>query len=213
MARYFIDRSLSSYYRKLIDGESVGTGPLRTSRNAIFLLSGAAVALSAIVALSLQREAGSIAASRSTQTIAEAKSSLTPPAFTAEEETFAGALWPLHQEIVEASAGRMSFAGLAYALDDHDATRLAEKAASLRQAFHETREKVADISVPPSLRQVRDRYMDMLRLYELSATEMLEAAHDGDNGHLIDAQHKSEHAAEELVKVGDILWPGEHKPN
>jgi len=38
-------------------------------------------------------------------------------------------------------------------------------------------------------------------------------ARDGDEGHLINAQVKSEHAAQELMKIGDILWPGEHKPN
>jgi hypothetical protein len=42
---------------------------------------------------------------------------------------------------------------------------------------------------------------------------MLEVARDGDEGHLINAQVKSQHAAEELIRIGDILWPGEHKPN
>lgn len=107
----------------------------------------------------------------------------------------------------------MSFAGLTYALDDHDPHRLAEKLTALRQVFHETGEMVTAIAAPPSLQQARDRYIQMLALYELSATEMLEVTRDGDNRHLIDAQRKSEHAAEELVKVGDILWPGEHKPN
>jgi len=53
----------------------------------------------------------------------------------------------------------------------------------------------------------------LLSLYEQSVTEMLEVERDGDEGHLVNAQIKSGHAVEELVKVGDILWPGEHKPN
>jgi hypothetical protein len=53
----------------------------------------------------------------------------------------------------------------------------------------------------------------LLGLYEESANEMLEVARDGDDGHLVDAEQKSERAAEYLIKVGDVLWPGEHKPN
>jgi hypothetical protein len=63
------------------------------------------------------------------------------------------------------------------------------------------------------MQPLRDRYVALLVLYEQSATEMLEVARDGDEGHLINAQVKSQHAAEELIKIGDILWPGEHKPN
>ncbi len=136
-----------------------------------------------------------------------------PPPLTADEEAFAEALWPLHQEVVEGSAGRLTSAGMAFAVDDHDAHRLAASVTPLRQVFHDTREKVAAMSAPPSLQQARDRYVALLSLYEQSATEMLEVARDGDEGHLINAQAKSESAAEELVRVGDILWPGEHKPN
>ena len=70
------------------------------------------------------------------------------------------------------------------------AHRLAEKLTPLRQVFHETGEMVTAISAPPSLQQARDRYIEMLALYELSATEMLEVTRDGDNRHLIDAQAK-----------------------
>ncbi len=136
-----------------------------------------------------------------------------PAAFTADEEAFAEALWPLHQEVIEGSAGRLTSAGMAFAIDDHDAARLAAKLTPLRQIFHDAREKVAAMPAPASLQPVRDRYVGLISLYEQSATEMLEVARDGDEGHLVNAQVKSESAAEELVRVGDILWPGEHKPN
>jgi hypothetical protein len=184
------------------------------SRNALFLLSGVVVALLAIVAVSLQRETASGFMSSSALAPAEHQPPApTPPPLTAEEQTFAEALWPLHQEVVEASAGRLTMAGLSFAVDDHDARRLAAKLTPLQQVFHDTREKVAAISAPASLQPVRDRYVALLGLYEQSAIEMLEVARDGDEGHLVNAQHKSEQAAEELVRVGDILWPGEHKAN
>jgi hypothetical protein len=60
---------------------------------------------------------------------------------------------------------------------------------------------------------VHARYLEALSLYEQAATEMLQVAEDGDDRHLVSAQAFSQRAAEEVVKTGDILWPGEHKPN
>lgn len=136
-----------------------------------------------------------------------------PPPMPADEEAFAAALWPLHQEVVEPSAGRLTYAGLTYVIDDHDPQRLATKLTALREVFQDTRNKVAVLPVPSSLQPVRDRYADMLSLYDQAAAEMMVVTHDGNQNHLVDAQIKSEQAVEELVKIGDILWPGEHKPN
>ncbi len=66
-----------------------------------------------------------------------------PRPLTAEEEAFAQVLWRLHQEVVKASAGRLTSAGMTFAADDHDANRLAAKLTPLRQVFHDTRKKVA----------------------------------------------------------------------
>jgi hypothetical protein len=187
---------------------------LASSRRTLFLLLGALIALAVVVALALQRETGlNAAAGVIPAATMQETSAPTPPPLTAEEEAFIEALWPLHQSIVEPSAGRLASAGIAFAIDDHDANRLVAKLTPLRQTFHDTREKIAAIAVPASMQPVRDRYLELLRLYEQSATEMEEVARDGDEGHLITAQEKSEHAGQELVKVTDILWPEEHKPN
>jgi hypothetical protein len=138
-----------------------------------------------------------------------------PRPLTAEEEAFA------HAAVAAPSRGGQSVGRAAdtsagiimFAADDHDANRLAAKLTPLRQVFRDTRETVAAMSAPPSMQPVRDRYVGMLSLYEQSATEMLEVARDGNEGHLIDAQHKSERAAEELAETGEIISPGEHKPN
>jgi len=192
---------------------TVGTGLLALPRSALpFLLFGARFALIAIVAASLLRETASGSMPSSVLATGESEPSVPRP-LTAEEEAFAQALWQLHQEVVKASAGRLTSAGMTFAADDHDANRLAAKLTPLRQVFHDTREKVAATPAPPSMQPVRDRYAALLSLYEQSATEMLEVARDGNEGHLIEAQHKSERAAEELAKTGDILWPGEYKSN
>ncbi len=195
---------------------TVGTKPLLALAGSALplLLFGARFALIAIVAASLLRETASGSMPSSVLATGESEPSVPiPRPLTAEEAAFAQALWQLHQEVVKASAGRLTSAGMTFAADDHDANRLAAKLTPLRQVFHDTREKVAAISAPPSMQPVRDRYVALLSLYEQSATEMLEVARDGNEGHLIDAQHKSERAAEELAKTGDILWPGEYKSN
>lgn len=182
------------------------------SRSATYLLIGAVVALLAIIVVSLQHETASGTGLGQMSVGQEPPGPKLPP-LTAEEEAFAEALWPLHQEVVEASAGRLTSAGMTFAVDDHDAKRLVAKLTPLRQIFHDTQQKVAAIPAPSSMQPVRERYVALLVLYEQSATEMMEVARDGDEGHLINAQSKSEQAAQELVRVGDILWPGEHKPN
>jgi hypothetical protein len=56
-------------------------------------------------------------------------------------------------------------------------------------------------------------YSDAVRLYQQSAAEMVRVAGDGRDEHLVAAQPLSMEASEKLLKVGDILWPSEYKPN
>jgi len=42
---------------------------------------------------------------------------------------------------------------------------------------------------------------------------MVKVARDGKDEHLVHAQKLSYAAAEDLLRVGDLLWPGEFKPN
>ena len=56
-------------------------------------------------------------------------------------------------------------------------------------------------------------YSDAVRLYQQSAAEMLRMVGDGRDEHLVAAQPLSMEASEKLLKVGDILWPSEYKPN
>ena len=63
------------------------------------------------------------------------------------------------------------------------------------------------------MRAVHEKYLAAIQLYESAAAEMLGAARDGDDGRLLVAQGMSQHAAEEMLRVGDVLWPGEYKPN
>src|SRR5690349_14404198 len=102
--------------------------------------------LMVVVALSLQRELGVRTPSSGPALAAVQPEAPAPPPLTSEEEAFAEALWPLHQEVVEASASRLSSAGLAFAIDDHDAHRLAAKLTPLRTVFHDAQTKLAAIA-------------------------------------------------------------------
>jgi len=60
---------------------------------------------------------------------------------------------------------------------------------------------------------VHDHYLEALELYETASAEMTKVAADGKVEHLFDAQAMSQRAAEDLLKVEDVLWPGEYKPH
>ncbi len=116
-------------------------------------------------------------------------------------------------KVVEVSAVDMSFAGIAYITEHHDAQRLAAKVMALRDRFRTAADQARLIPVPAAMGQVHDQYLDALALYETASAEMLKVAADGKVEHLIEAQTLSQRAAEDLLKVGDVLWPGEYKPN
>mgnify|MGYP001376063817 CR=1 FL=1 len=180
-------------------------------RAAIVSLSFVMVALLAIVVYAGRREVTQRAAA--TTMAAGVAAPAQPRALSPEEEAYATALWPTHNEVVEAAAVRLAFAGLVYATDDHDKGKLAATLRPVNATFHAALEKVRSLDVPASLQAVHEQYLESLTLYERASAEMLKVAEDGNDRHLIDAEVMSHHAAQDLLKAGDVLWPGEHKPN
>ena len=136
-----------------------------------------------------------------------------PRSLTAEEEAYEAAMWPLHREIIEGSAGTMTLAGIVYVTEGRDLGKLVATVTPLERRFHDATQKARAIVPPPSLAPVHTQYLEAMSLYEQASTEMLKLARDGREDHLIEAQRMAQRAAEDVVKAGDILWPGEHKPN
>jgi hypothetical protein len=134
-------------------------------------------------------------------------------ALSAEEEAYAAALWPIHSGAVEVSAVQMSFAGVDYVTEHPDRERLVARVLKLNDVFRTAASKAQTLEVPRSMQRVHERYMEALTLYVTASAEMAKVAGDGRIDHLIDAQAMSQRAAEDLLKVGDVLWPSEHKPN
>jgi hypothetical protein len=134
------------------------------------------------------------------------------PALSAEEESYAAALWPVHEQI-KTSAVQMTFAGLSYKLGDIDRTAVKDRVLPLTKVFRDARSQASQLKVPASLEKQHELYLGALKLYEDASVEMVKIARDGKDEHLINAQRMSYAASEDSLRVGDALWPGEYKPN
>ena len=107
----------------------------------------------------------------------------------------------------------MSFAGIAYKTDGQDPARLQEEVSPLAEEFREAIAKARALDVPASLQDVHERFLGALASYRTAADEMLQVARDGRDQRLLAAQDLTFRAAEEVLRVGDVLWPGEYKPH
>jgi hypothetical protein len=134
------------------------------------------------------------------------------PALTAEEERFATTLWAVQREATR-SAVAMSFAGISYQTDDHDAHALARKIEPLAKFFHDAETQVRAMSAPPSLSRTLDRYIGAMALYANAADEMLKFSEDTDLRHLDEAHRMDVKASQDALRVGEVLWPAQYKPH
>ena len=180
-----------------------------TARVRIVLLASAITVLVGIVGFATQRETSRRAAPH---LAAVAAPTAEPVALTAEEEDYAQALWSVHSA-AKVWAIDLSFAGILYKIETQDADKLGAKVQALSGNFASAESRARAIAAPTSMRTVHDKYLGAIKLYESAAAEMLKTARDGDDLHLLAAQGMSQHAAEEMLRVGDVLWPGEYKPN
>src|SRR5260370_41848006 len=101
-------------------------------RAAILSLSFVTVALLAIIGYAGHREVAQQAAATVSSSVAVQQ----PPPLSPEEEAFATALWPMHSEVVEPTAVRLTVPGKIYATDDHYARK---RTATLRPRHEKLR--------------------------------------------------------------------------
>jgi hypothetical protein len=135
-----------------------------------------------------------------------------PPALTADEERFATALWAVHREATRLAVS-MSFAGIVYQTEDRDARALARKIEPMAKFFHDAEMQVRTMSRPPSLSTAHGQYVDAMALYANAAAEMLKFTEDGDQQRLGNAHRMDVTASEDMLRVGEVLWPGQYKPH
>jgi hypothetical protein len=111
------------------------------------------------------------------------------------------------------SAVAMSYAGIAYEIDNHDVHVLEQKIEPVAKFFVEAEPRVRSLTVPPSLSKVHDEYLEAVVLYRKASDEMLAFTKDGERQHLVDAQGMGVAASEDLLRAGEVLWPGQYKPH
>jgi len=146
------------------------------------------------------------------QVVAATPQRAEPRALTPEEETYAAALWEVQRDVT-ASAVAMTYAGIAYEVDNHDVHVLEQKVEPVAKFFAEAEPRVRGLTVPPSLSKVHDEYLEAVVLFRKASDEMLAFTKDGERQHLVDAQGMGVTASEDLLRAGDVLWPGQYKPH
>jgi hypothetical protein len=178
------------------------------------LLAGVVVALAATTGVAWLHEARTPApAVAQSAPMVDVRAAIPElPALTAEEERFAAALWAVHREATR-SAVAMSFAGITYQTDDHDAHALAQKIEPLAKFFHDAETQVRAMSAPPSLSKTLGRYGGAMALYANAAEEMLKFSGDADLRHLDEAHRMDVKASQDVLRVGEVLWPAQYKPH
>lgn len=183
----------------------------------VFAVAGLVVALAAFAAYALQRELRAkpgpapSAAAAFTAGLAMGEHHAARP-LSAEEEAYAAALWPIHSQ-VKFSAVRMTFAGLNYKMERTDAGKLKATVQPLTRSFIDAGRRARAIQPPPSLEDAHRSYLEAIEHYTAASKMMIRIADDGREEHLIAAHERSEQASHELLKLSDVLWPGEYKPN
>jgi hypothetical protein len=148
----------------------------------------------------------------STQAAPETSLRSEPRALTAEEERYAASLWEIHREVTP-SAVAMSYAGIAYETETHDARQLEQKIEPIAKFFGDAERRVGGLAAPASLSKVHGEYLEAMGLYRKASDEMLAFTRDGGRQHLIDAQGMGITASEDLLLAGEVLWPGQYKPH
>jgi hypothetical protein len=177
------------------------------------LLAGVVVALAATTGAAWLHEARPrLEVQPPAQTVSTRAQKPQPPALTADEERFATALWAVHREATR-SAVAMSFAGITYQTEDRDARALARRIEPLAKFFHDAEMQVRTMSPPPSLSGTHGQYAGAMALYANAAADMLKFTEDGDRQHLDDAHRMDVSASEDMLRVGEVLWPGQYKPH
>jgi hypothetical protein len=135
-----------------------------------------------------------------------------PPALTADEESYAAALWRIQRDVTPAAVA-MTYAGIAYQTETHDEQELGRKIAPLAAFFADAQTRVRTLAAPPSLARLKEQYAGAMGVYANAAEEMLRFVRDGNRQHLNEAQRMGVDASETLLRVGEVLWPGQYKPH
>ena len=69
------------------------------------------------------------------------------------------------------------------------------------------------MSTPLSLSTTQGQYVEAMALYANAADEMLKFTEDADLRRLDEAHRMDVKASQDVLRVGEVLWPGQYKPH
>jgi len=182
--------------------------PFRAKRGVV---AAVVLVLLAIVGFAVIRETTTTA--RGT-TPSEARPVTKParPAFTAAEEAYIRALWPIHGE-VERSTVRLSLGQIFYKINDMDRTKLKARADEALATYQRSEARIQALDPPASVRHEHEEYLAAVALFRQSAIEVLKMFADGRDDHLNAAYPMGQQASDKIREVGGKFWPNEFPPN
>jgi len=134
------------------------------------------------------------------------------PPLTPVEETYIGALWPIHGA-VERSAVRMSLGQIFYTTQDLTRTQLKTRIDDALATYREAQTRLRALEPPPSLQRAHDQYVAAVLLFEKSALEVSKMFDDGREDHLLAAYPLNQEGSNKIREVGARFWPHEFPPN
>lgn len=175
------------------------------------LLGAVVIALIVVALLGMQRELRS-APGTAANALPMTERGVDHAPLSAADESYAAALWAIHAQVKQ-DAVRMTFAGLSYQMKDIKAADLRERVQPLTANFQAAQQRIAGLQPSSTVKDAHDRYLSAVKRYEDASKLMTQFAADSNNEHLVKAQEISQLASEDLLRVSDVLWPGEHKPN
>ena len=196
--------------------------PLSTTKKTV--VAGAGMALLAVVAFSVAREAGTagttgrapgfapaqpVAATTGHQHHAAAPQQ---PALTRAEEAYIQALWPVHGD-VERSALRVSLGNILYKTSELGKPELKLRVDAALAAYRQAEARIGALEPPPSLAREHEEYLAAVRLFEQGALEQMKMFEDGDEGHLLVAYPLSRAGGDRIREIGTRFWKDEFPPH
>jgi uncharacterized protein with PhoU and TrkA domain len=134
------------------------------------------------------------------------------PALKPEEERYAADLWNIHREVTSAAVA-MSFAGIAFKTEINEVREFERQIERLATQFQDASERARQVAPPATMQDLHVKYGDAVTRYSKAAQEMLQYVNDSEPRHLSNAHDLSISASEDMLRIGDILWPGQYKPH
>ena len=170
----------------------------------------AVLALLGIVGFAVTREMSST--SRATTPVLSRPAAPARPAFTAAEEAYIRALWPIHGD-VERSAARLALGQIFYKINDMDRIALKARADQALATYRRSEARLRALEPPTSVQREHEAYLAAVGLFQQSAVEILKMFADGRDDHLMAAYPLGQQATDKIREVGGKFWPNEFPPN